>query len=162
MNRMQLRRYIAIVALIVCCGCGDGLKVVPVSGVLKAGGKPLANVSITTQPIGKGTKDPGSGSFGKTDAEGKFELELVKPARKGAIVGEHRIIISPPTTGPGAAETKQTEEGSVKVFSDAPVSKKQTAAGQGWPARYTDGSITFEVPAGGTDQAVIDLGDAKK
>lgn len=156
-----MRTCLLIGALVVCCGCGDGANVVPVSGVLKAGGKPLANVSITTQPIGKGTKEPGSGSFGKTDAEGKFELELVKPVRKGAIVGEHRIILSPPTSGPGAAETKQTAEGSVKVFSDAPVAKQQTAAGQGWPARYTDGSITFEVPPGGTDQAVIDLGGAK-
>lgn len=76
-------------------GCGQRLPVAPASGVVLLDGAPLANASITTQPIAANSRNPGSGSFGRTDAEGRFELELVKPAMRGAIIGEHRVMIRP-------------------------------------------------------------------
>ena len=82
-------------ALVMLSGCGQGLPVAPASGVVLLDGAPLANVSIMTQPIATNSPNPGPGSFGRTDAEGRFELELVKPAVRGAIIGEHRVMITP-------------------------------------------------------------------
>ena len=53
--------------------------------------------ALLTQPIATNSPNPGPGSFGRTDAEGRFELELVKPAIRGAIIGEHRVMIVTPS-----------------------------------------------------------------
>src|SRR6478609_2067385 len=81
-------------ALAVLAGCGQGLPVAPASGVVLLDGAPLANVNVMTQPIATNSPNPGPGSFSRTDAEGRFELELVKPAVRGAIIGEHRVMIT--------------------------------------------------------------------
>ena len=80
--------------MLVCLGCSDGQQVAPVSGSITFEGEPLVGASITTQPIATGSVNVGSGSFAITDAEGKFDLEMVMPAGKGAIVADHRVMIS--------------------------------------------------------------------
>ncbi len=137
-------------------GCGDRVTVAPVSGVVTYAGKPLAGASITTQPIGKGTRDPGSGSFATTDSEGRFELELVKPSRKGAVVGEHRVMISPSSGDTGNHEVHQSADGSYQYVVDDPQSRFQ-GANRSWPSRYTDGSLTLEVPPEGKTDVRFDL-----
>src|SRR5687767_14997283 len=83
-------------SLLLIAGCGEKPSVAPVSGIVTLNGAPLVGASITTQPIAAADSlNAGSGSFGTTDAEGRFELDLVKPAVKGAIIGEHRVMISP-------------------------------------------------------------------
>ncbi len=79
--------------LVMLAGCGERMPVAPVSGVVLLDGAPLANVNIMTQPIATDSLTPGPGSFSRTDAEGRFDLELVKPAIRGAIIGEHRVMI---------------------------------------------------------------------
>jgi hypothetical protein len=65
-------------------------------------------------------------------------LELIDPrGRKnpqGAIPGQHRIYITP--------------EG----FSDDPSSDEQRRMRNPLPPEYVDGTVTFDIPADGTDQ----------
>lgn len=142
--------------LIPLAGCGDGLSIAPVSGVVTLGGKPLANASINTQPIGHGTRNPGPGSVGVTDADGRFELELVQPKRKGAIVGEHHFMISPPSTEAATHEPTKSKDGTYEYWTDDPGARHDVAAAN-WPAKFTDGSLTLDVPAEGTDDVKFDL-----
>lgn len=125
-------------SLLVCSlfvlGCGQGKDVAPVSGLVTLDGEPLAGASVAFQPIGA---NPGSGSYGRTDSEGRFSLQLVNPDEPGAVVGRHRVSIT-------------LSEG--ESSSDAgPVVEKV-------PARYNRNSeLEVEVPAGGADSVRFDL-----
>lgn len=144
------------VALLLFAGCGERLPVAPVSGSITLDGKPLTGASITTQPIGMGSSDPGPGSFGRTDAEGRFELELVMPAIPGAIIGEHRVMISPTTGDTAGHESQRSADGEYEYWSDAPQSRRAVNR-RHWPTRLTDGSLRLEVPAEGTSDVRFDL-----
>src|SRR6188508_823511 len=139
--------------LVMLAGCGQGLPVAPASGVVLLDGIPLANASITTQPIATDSPNPGPGSFGRTDAEGRFELELVNPAMRGAIIGEHRVMIRPADAVPTPSAPQQTENG-IKVFSDTPL---KSAAADKWPTGFTDGSLRIQVPSEGTKELRVEL-----
>jgi hypothetical protein len=132
--RMSKLHYILMLqwALVTLVGCGQGLPIAPASGVVLLDGAPLANVNIMTQPIATNSPNPGPGSFGRTDAEGRFDLELVKPPIGGAIIGEHRVMIM--TVG-GA----------------------KPAGGEKWPTRFSDGSLRIQVPKQGTKDIRVDL-----
>ena len=119
--------------LVVLTGCGQGLPVAPASGVVLLDGAPLGNVSVMTQPVATNSPNPGPGSFGHTDAEGRFDLELVKPAVRGAIIGEHRVMIMQMGT----------------TQSTPPIDK--------WPASFSDGSLRIQVPKGGTKELRVEL-----
>jgi hypothetical protein len=139
--------------LLALAGCDQGFPVAPASGVVLLDGKPLADASITTQPVASDSPNPGPGSFGRTDSEGRFELELVKPAVPGAIIGDHRIMIRPANAVPAISAPVQTENG-IMVFSDAPL---PSPAAQKWPASFTDGSLRIQVPSEGTDEIRVEL-----
>ena len=128
---MRLARFLMLGPLLFA-GCGERLPVAPVSG------------------------NPGPGSFGRSDEQGRFELELVKPARKGAIIGEHRVMISPAADATSRTQRQQSAEGGLDVWIDDPRANRQ-AIGSDWPARYTDGSLSLQVPTEGTDKANFDL-----
>jgi len=119
-------------AVVVLVGCGERMPLAPASGVVLLDGAPLANVNVITQPIAKDSPNPGPGSFGRTDAEGRFDLELVKPAIRGAIIGEHRVMI-------------MTVDGA-----KPPGSKK-------WPTSFSDGSLRIQVPKEGTKELRVEL-----
>lgn len=144
-------------ALLLCIGCGDGLSVAPIAGTITFEGRPLAGATVTTQPIGNNSQNPGPGSFGRTDDQGHYELELVQPARKGAIVGEHRVMISKAQDAGSAGQPQQSADGTYEFWSDDPRANRQAAAGPAWPAHLTDGSLRLEVPPEGNDQANFDL-----
>lgn len=104
-------------------------------------GRPLEGAMLNTQPISTDrNSNPGPGSFAKTDAEGHFELELVSPAKPGAVVGTHRVRISKLTVkyAPGRE--------------DAPVAIRNPL-----PPNASDGSLHLEVPKEGTDQIRFEL-----
>lgn len=151
------RRNLAFVALalLFCAGCGEKMPVAAVSGTVTFEGKPLAGASITTQPIATDSRNPGSGSFAQTDDQGHFELELVKPARKGAIIGEHRVIISPSSGVIAERQSKQAADGQ-KVWTDESV-VRGVAADDGWPAKFTDGTLRLQVPPEGANDVRFDL-----
>jgi hypothetical protein len=136
-------------------GCGTDLPLAPVSGTVTFEGQPLAGASITTQPIGVDSDSPGSGSFGQTDDQGRFELELVKPAVKGAIIGEHRVIITPKVND-GSAKGPQTSADGDESWKDDPNSHR-AMAGNKWPASFSDGSLRLVVPPDGAADVHLDL-----
>lgn len=149
---VRRRRFVpwrATAVLLALSGCGSDGSIAPVAGTITLNGQPLAGASITTQPIAAdGKENPGSGSFAVTDDSGRFELELVKPPVPGAIVGDHRVMISPASDGAAASA-----DGSA---TDDPRAHLQEAAKR-WPAEYTDGSLRLMVPPEGTQDARFDL-----
>ena len=122
-------------ALTLVAGCGRG-GAVPVSGRVTLNGQPLANVHVSFQPIAAGKDhNPGGGSYGITDADGRFTLRLVETDVAGAVAGKHRVEVTPRNT-------------------DDDADRRGKGAPTGVPARYNRNSeLTFEVPAGGTDKA---------
>ena len=139
-----------------CAGCDANLPVAAVSGTITFEGKPLVGASITTQPISANSTNPGSGSFGETDHQGRFELELVKPAVKGAIIGEHRVIISPEVGDKIDIEPRRSAEGGYEYWTDDPHAKLATIANK-WPTHFTDGSLRLQVPPEGAVNVRLDL-----
>lgn len=132
-----MSRYVCT-AVLLLAGCGQTeFKVVPVSGTVKLDGQPLTNGVVAFQPLGsKSQENPGPGSTAYTDASGRFTLATPDDG-PGAVVGKHRVQIW----------TKMDSSND---------------AGGGWreklPAKYNqDTTLTFEVPAQGTDQANFDL-----
>jgi hypothetical protein len=146
------------VMLLACMGCSGSADVAPVSGVILYGDQPLAGAGITTQPIAQGKENPGSGSFGKTDEQGRFTLELVTPAMPGAIIGEHRVMITPPETSAAQSAAPATKMiDGVEVFIDDPQTRRATPAGGNWPASFSDGSLRLVVPSAGVTDAKISI-----
>ena len=133
----MLGRLLIGCAVLLVVGCGKP-KLAEVSGTVKLDGKPLADASVSFQPIGDGTLNPGAGSYAKTDANGHYVLTQMGGA-KGALVGMHKVEISKTTNAnPDDDRSRPTPE---KV-----------------PARYnTKSELTCEVLPGGRDDANFDL-----
>lgn len=121
------------------CGCGGGdesLETAPVSGRVTMDGAPLPGVQVTVEPIAEGsTANPGTGSFGKTDDDGRYELRLMTSDETGAVVGKHKVRIVTP-------EPEEYAQNDITEFVD-PI-----------PSKYnSDTTLTLDVPAEGTDKA---------
>lgn len=74
------------------CGTAEGPKIVPVTGVVRIGGKPADNVLVRFVPDGKSLEGLIESS-GVSNAEGAFEL-ITSDQRKGAIPGPGRILVT--------------------------------------------------------------------
>lgn len=123
-----------LAGLVLGCG-GDKIATVPVSGVITLDGQPLAEASVTFQPLSGDAAAPGS--HGNTDAQGRFTLRVTVTNQPGAVVGKHQVRISAaPRTGGDDS---------------------QLVAADPVPPRYRDGSETCDVPPKGTDQANFDM-----
>ena len=139
-------RYLPLVvclASLVSMGCGNrSYDVAPVSGRITLDGKPLANAQVIFQPIAGAGKnaEPGPGSYGKTDADGRYTLETVEPAEPGAVVGRHRVTISTANFSANPADDS------------AAAMPKETL-----PKSCSNGKMQMEVPPGGTDKADFDI-----
>ena len=76
-------------------GCGSGpYKVAPVSGRITLNGQPLANAAVTFQPSVEGKTNPGPGSGGFTDSDGRYTLKLTGTETSGAVLGKHMVRIN--------------------------------------------------------------------
>jgi hypothetical protein len=122
------------------CGCGGpGYKLAPVSGRVTLNGKPLADVQVSFQPSQKGKAEPGPGSFGTTDADGRYSLRTVtEPPADGAVAGMHVVTFR--ARSPESLKTDEAVAPTVML-----------------PVRAVDGSLSFEVPPEGTDRADFNL-----
>jgi hypothetical protein len=131
--------FAAIAAVFV--GCGGSEKVVPVSGVVKLDGKPLANAYVSFQPTAAtGSSKAGIGSYGVTDASGKYSLKTADNDQSGAVVGPHRVEID--------LKQAETDDRDPKL---RPPPKHL-------PPKYNRNSeLEFKVPAGGTTAANFEL-----
>jgi hypothetical protein len=123
-------------------GCGDSRPVGTVSGRVTLDGKPLADARVNFQPISD-AREPGIGSFGKTDANGEYTLTLIDEKAQGAIVGKHRVMIK-------------------AVAGGDPTDDRKRPGGDRVPAEYNiNTKLTFEVKPG-PNTANWDLETKKK
>lgn len=131
-----------VCASVIGCGKpGGGFKVVPVSGTVTKDGKGLQGINVVFSPSAQKGTEAGPGSGGVTDAAGKFTLSTMeKNPRKGAVPGKHFVRLS-------VAQQRAPDDDSVVPAKDAIQI----------PQKYSDGSLSFEVPASGTDKADFDL-----
>jgi hypothetical protein len=121
--------------LLVVVGCSRGPSFAPVSGKVTREGKPLADASVGFQP--NASMNPGSGSYGRTDADGHYELKVVTTDELGAVVGPHKVFVTP--------------GGKVRD------SKDDRALGYAKPVQFK-----FDVPPEGTNSANFDIPGAAK
>jgi hypothetical protein len=135
---MRVCHPAAVLLTFLIAGCETSpFQIAPVSGKVTLDGVPLDGALVTFQPIGTATsKEPGPGSFGRTDSEGRFTLQVVEPEQPGAVVGKHRVLISTATSEGGDANR---------------------ITGERVPRRYRDGKLQFTVPAAGSKEANFDL-----
>src|SRR5262245_32981152 len=104
--RLLVSASVALLAL----GCGgEPYQLAPVSGRVTLDDVPLANVHVNFQPMAADTNNPGPGSYGKTDADGRYELRVVLTGKKGAVVGKHQVRIS----ARGGEQSQQSDAGIV-------------------------------------------------
>jgi hypothetical protein len=138
---MQVRYALAVVALWVA-GCGDP-KVVAVSGRVTLDGQPLAGAHVVFQPIAA-AKDmnPGSGSYGITDADGRYTLTVVDTGQSGAFIGKHRVEIT----------IRSDEDDDTDRRGRRPAAKVVLL-----PRYNRNSQLSFEVPAKGTKEADFPL-----
>jgi hypothetical protein len=132
MPRLLLLAALAVGAV----GCGND-QVAPVSGRITLDGEPLRNAAITFQPVpAEGKNNPGPGSGGFTDEDGRYTLKVTGKETRGAVVGKHKVRISlvPPKSDDADDRAKRYKQ---------------------LPAKYsgTETKLEFDVPAGGTDAA---------
>ncbi len=116
-------------------------QVAPVSGRVSLNRQPLAGVHVSFQPSGgsSGSGKSGIGSVGVTDNQGCFQLKTIDTNQPGAVVGHHVVRLT-------AKELRENSAG------DAAPAKKNPL-----PPQSLDGSLNFDVPPGGTEQANFDL-----
>jgi hypothetical protein len=119
-------------------GCGRKGNIVPVSGRVTLDGQPLADVAINFGPL-TGGLDGAYAAYGKTDANGQYTLKLVDDNRRGASVGKNRVTLNESAAG---------------EVSDGAATRMQFKL----PPKARDGTLQFDVPAGGTDAANFEFG----
>lgn len=126
-----------VIGTLLLVGCAEQ-GYVPVSGQVMWQGKPLEGASVAFQPRATGGSgvNAGEGSYGRTDAAGKFVLKRVGNDQPGAFVGTHAVIIS---------KTSPLPNDDTGMATDL------------LPSRCRDGSLSFQVPATGTQAANFDL-----
>lgn len=127
-------------ALLLLVGCRGDL--VPVSGRVTWNDKPLAGAVVTFQPIRSANEEPptASGSVGRTDEQGYYQLRAIEPSRAGALVGPHAVTIS-----------------LSDKMSESAASDGQLPRADRLPKTWHDGSQRFDVPPGGTTEAHFDI-----
>jgi hypothetical protein len=141
---MRLRIVIVCLAA-TATSCSSQYQVAPVSGRVTLDDKPLANVHVNFQPMASGKQNPGPGSHGKTDADGKYTLKVTFTRQEGAVVGKHQVRIS----GLGGESSHQSDAGIVPPKDPVP------------PWYNRDTILTFDVAPGGTHQADFHLSRTK-
>jgi hypothetical protein len=140
---MRSALRLAAALALAAAGCGSpGKAVAPVSGRVTLDGKPLANATVTFQPIAEGKDvNPGPGSYGKTDADGRYALRVVGEELEGAYVGRHRVEVQ--------AFARERAD---------PNSDTERAPPSLVPRKYNfESTLTFEVKPGGSTDANFEL-----
>jgi hypothetical protein len=128
------------VVCLMACGCGRVSDAVPVAGIVLVDGKPLENVAVSFTPI-SGQAIPGPSSSGITDDQGRFVLKTVGDQRTaGAVPGKHRVTLNCRIPD---LDKLPYAEGLERV----------SRANAILPSQARDGSLTFDIPPGGTTGA---------
>ena len=133
-------------SLLVIVGCAErDYELVPVSGRITLNGQPAAGLKVSFQPRGKTPEDliTGPGSYAKIDEQGRYSLKTAeRESEEGAVVANHVVRLIIPDEMRGGDPD-----------SDKPGARPKIVL----PRNAVDGSTTFPVPSGGTDQANFDF-----
>ena len=130
-----------LLACLLVAGCGGpDYEVVPISGRVTLDGDPLADVEVTFQPMAvkAANPNPGPGSYGLTDVDGRYSLKTIEPEQDGAVVAEHFVYLSIKYADGGS--------GDEIIFRETVL-----------PRCCRDGTMKYEVLPGGTDHADFTL-----
>jgi len=95
------------------CGRGDYPEMARVSGVVTYKGKPVRNMMVNFMP------DAGRPSWGKTDAEGRYEM-IYDEDYKGAKMGPHKVYFTPPATTVDGGASKASRAATAKALNLSP------------------------------------------
>ncbi|MDC0934905.1 hypothetical protein OAS39_01370 [Pirellulales bacterium] len=168
---MTHRTWSALVAsmILLLSGCGASYKIANVSGQVVKDGKPLSGVLVSFQPTGGTLTDsPGPGSYGVTDAEGRFELKFVADDRIGAVIGSHRVVLKHQNDvgqiplDEVRARFEDADAPAVDDRAEMAAASRVAMKSQTIPKRFRDGTLRIEVPAEGADQVSFDLTRPKR
>ena len=126
--------------LVWCGGCGsNAYPLAQVTGKVTKSGKPISGASISFQPMASsGSANAGPGSFGITDAEGRYELKTFREKMTGAVIGRHRVTVQLPLP-PGTPEDIEIDPSLLS------------------PVPYRNGSMQIDVPLDGLGSADFEL-----
>lgn len=104
---MKIYRLWSLVLITMLTGCGGGLPLASVKGVVTLDEKPLDQATVSFQPV----SEKASTSIGETDSDGEFELSYTRD-KKGALVGKHKVRVntSKVKTDPSGNETHIVEK----------------------------------------------------
>jgi hypothetical protein len=143
----------AAIGLAFTTGCGDSIRMAPVSGAVTVGGQPLPKAGVTFTPI-KG----GRPAWATTDDQGRFELTTFQ-AGDGALVGEHIVTVAEPDTD-APIVPKNADAEVASLYAEMPTQpqrkKRKGALDPKFASRDTSG-LTFTVKASGTNVADFNL-----
>jgi len=92
-----------VLLTIVGCGRGDYPEMARVTGTVTYKGKPVPNMMVNFMP------PDGRPSWGKTDAEGKYDLAY-DADYKGAKMGHHKVYITPPAVTIDGGTSKESKK----------------------------------------------------
>lgn len=138
-----MRARLFLLGVLLSAGCGKS-DVVPVSGTVTIDGQPLANATVVFEPDSD-AKEPGPGSTGVTDENGRYTLQVMTTNAPGARVGKHKVKIT-------------AYEGDAKAPSSDPNAVKNPFGKPLVPLEYNaQSTLIFEVPAKGTSTADFKL-----
>lgn len=148
---MMLRQVVRACCVFAIIGCGSkGYQLASVSGKVTLDGDPLVGAHVTFVPLGSpGKIDPGPGSHGMTDSEGRFTLRTSAGA-SGAVVGMHRVAIE-------AAQEGESGEQSDGAESEEALKRRMATLTKVPPKYNRDTDLTFDVSAGGSKAADFTL-----
>ncbi len=143
-----MRRRLPVLAVLAVAfvGCGkEPYDVASVSGRITMDGKPVEKAAVMFQPVApKGSREPGPGSYGVTDADGRYTLKLIGLEKNGAVVGHHKVRIENYT------EPEDTTD-------DRPNRRRPKPAVQIPSWYYYQSPFECDVPSGGKTDANFDL-----
>jgi hypothetical protein len=127
-------------AILACAaGCSERPQLAPVQGTITLGGKPIGPGNILFIPdVAKGTQ--GKAASGAFEADGEYVLTTFQPG-DGAIVGEHKVVITPRAVGvePGGEVATRTKLPPIPP-------KYKNAAQSPLSATVRDGTNTIDFP----------------
>jgi hypothetical protein len=155
---------LAVLGLVSVTGCGtagdvEREKTVPVTGIVTYNGTPVADASVGLVPDAPpGPNPPGRGAFGRTDAQGRFEL-MTFVAGDGAVPGNYKVTV---TKVEGGSFAEQAEEGA-DDYDDPESGGGQTPQSKHLlPERYADfrkSDLTANIPNSGSVELKFELVD---
>ena len=129
MKPVSCRLFLSFVLITIVTGCGSsGPQLGAVTGIVTLDGKPVPGALVTFI-----SKEPdGTSSYGKTDANGKYQLEFTTE-KFGAMLGAHDVTI----VTKRVSESDEPDTGTVMKFEFVPI-----------PTHYARGALTAEVKSG--------------